>query len=209
MGWNKTNQEVILKVKDRKLVLFGEVHGTREIPERLSNLFRYIAKDEDFNLCLEISEEFQNIELYKLLSLAKETGTSGLISEEYITLIKKLPANIKVFFIAPSQIKNQEEMEKGIAENILKVVDGKKTFAILGSIHASKNKITMGNLKIVPAGFLIYQKLKDKMCSILLKAKSGEFFDNGVKQVILNEDESFDKNFDYLCEFDNVSPCSF
>jgi len=202
-------QEIISKIKSKKLVLFGETHGTKEIPELLLNLFRELSKDEDFNLGLEISDGFQNVGLDKIISLSKETGTSGLISKEYIDLIEKIPKNIKIFFIAPNSIKNQEEMEKVIADNILKLVDGKRTFVILGNIHASKNKIEMGNLKIVPAGFLIYQRLKDEMCSILLKPKSGEFFNNGVRQVVSNEDNSFDKNFDYVYELDNVSTCSF
>ena len=202
-------QEIISKIKGKKLVLFGETHGTKEIPELLLNLFSDLAKKEDFNLCLEISNEFQNLEPDKILSLSKEIGTGGLISREYINLIKEMPKNIKVFFIAPNSIKNQEEMEKEIADNILKLVDDKKTFVILGNIHASKNKIEMGNLEIVPVGFLIYQRLNDEMCSVLLKPKSGEFFNNGVKKVDSNEDDSFDKNFDYIYELDNVSPCSF
>jgi len=202
-------QEIISKIKGKKLVLFGETHGTKEIPELLLNLFRDLAKRENFNLGLEISNEFQNLEPDKILSSSKEIGTGGLISEEYIKLIKEMPKNIKLFFIAPNSIKNQEEMEREIADNILKLVDDKRTFVILGDIHASKNKIEFGNLEIVPAGFLIYQRLKDKMCSILLKSKSGEFFNNGVKQVVSNEDNFFDKNFDYIYELDNVSPCSF
>ncbi len=191
------------------MILFGEIHGTKEIPELLSNLFNDLAKDEDFNLCLEIPEEFQNVELDKILSLARKAGTSGLISEEYIKLIREMPKNIKVFFIAPNLIKNQEEMEKRIRDNILKLINNKRTFVILGNIHASKNKITIGDLNLVPAGFLIYQKLNDKMCSILLKAKSGEFFNNGLKQIICSENGAFDKNFDYIYELKNVSPCSF
>ena len=202
-------QEIISKIKGKKLVLFGETHGTKEIPELLLNLFRDLAKRENFNLGLEISNEFQNLEPDKILSSSKEIGTGGLISEEYIKLIKEMPKNIKLFFIAPNSIKNQEEMEREILDNILKLVDDKRTFVILGDIHASKNKIEFGNLEIVPAGFLIYQRLKDKMCSILLKSKSGEFFNNGVKQVVSNEDNFFDKNFDYIYELDNVSPCSF
>ena len=202
-------QEIISKIKGKKLVLFGETHGTKEIPELLLNLFSNLSKTEDFNLGLEIPNEFQNVEPDKILSLLRETGTSGLISGEYIKLIKEMPKNIKIFFIVPNRIKNQEEMEKVVADNILKLVGDKKTFIILGNIHASKNKIEMGNLEIVPAGFLIYQELKEKMFSILLKPKSGEFFNNGVRQVVSNEDNSFDKNFDYVYVIDKVSPCSF
>ncbi len=200
-------QEIISKIKDKKLVLFGETHGTKEIPKLLLNLFGDLAKKEDFNLGLEISDEFQHSEHDKILPLSRRIGTSGLISKEYIKLIKKMPKNIRVFFIAPSSIKNQEEMEREIANNILKLVDDKRTFVVLGSIHASKNKIEMGNLEIVPAGFLIHQKLKEKMFSILLKPKSGEFFNNGMRQTISNEDNSLDKNFDHIYEIDNVSPC--
>ncbi|MBI5804149.1 hypothetical protein HY450_02805 [Candidatus Pacearchaeota archaeon] len=202
-------QEIISKIKGKKLVLFGEIHGTKEIPELLLNLFSDLAKNECFTLGLEISNEFQNVELDKIISSSKKTGTSGLINKDYINLIKKMPKNVKVFFIAPSEIKNQEEMEKGISDNILKLVDDKRTFVVLGNIHASKNRITIGNFDIAPAGFLIYQRLKGEMYSILLKPKSGEFFNNGIKQVTPNENDSFDKNFDYIYEIDNVSPCSF
>lgn len=64
-------------------------------------------------------------------------------------------------------------------------------------------------MDIVPARFLIYQKLKDKMFSVLLKTKSGESFNKGIRQVASGEDDSFDKNFDYIYELDKVSPCSF
>ena len=201
--------EIISKIKGKKLILFGEIHGTKEIPEFLLNLFSELAKHEDFNLCLELPKEFQNIKLDNILPLAKEIGTSGLISKDYINLIKKMPKNVKIFFIAPNIINKQEEMEKGIADNILKLVNNKRTFVILGNIHASKNKIEIGNLNIVPAGFLIYQKLNGEMFSVLLKAKSGEFFNNGIKKIVSNENDSFDNNFDYVYELDDVSPCSF
>ena len=202
-------QEIVPKIKNKKIILFGEIHGTKEIPIMLSNFFKYLAKYEDFNLCLELSEEFQDIKLEDILPLAKKIGTSGLISGEYIELIKEMPGNVKVFFIVPNTIKNQGEMEKGLAENILKLINGKRTFAILGNIHASKNRITLRNLDITPAGFLIKQKIKNKMYSVLLKAKGGEFFNNGIKRIKYNKDESFDKNFDYIYELERVSSCSF
>lgn len=201
--------EIISKIKSKKVVLFGEIHGTKEIPEMLSKFFKDLAKDEDFNLCLELPEEFQNVKLDKILSLAKEEGTSGLISKEYIKLIKEMPKNVKVFFIVPNLIKNQEEMEKGITDNILKLTNGKRTIAVLGSLHSSKNKITIGKLTITPAGFLIHKELKDEMYSVLIKAKNGEFYNNGLKQITYYKNDSFDKNFDYVYELDKVSPCSF
>ncbi len=202
-------QKIIPKIKDKKIILFGELHGTKEIPWILSKFLKDLAKNEDFNLCLELPEEFQNTKLDELLILAKKEDTSGLISEEYIDLIKELPKNVKLFFIVPNLIKNQEEMEIGIADNILKLTNGKRTFAILGSIHASKSKIIMGKITISPAGFLIHQKLKDKMYSILLKGRRGEFYNQGLKQVKYHKYDSFDKNFDYVYNVGDISSCSF
>lgn len=201
-------QNIIPKIKNKKIILFGEIHGTKEIPQMLSSFFKDLAKYEDFNLCLELPEEFQYIKLERISSLAKENYMSGLISEEYIKLIKEMPENIKIFFIVPDSVKNQEEMEKGIADNILKLANNKKTFAILGNIHASKNKITMGNLTIIPAGFLVYEEIGDEIYSVLLKAKSGKFFNNGIKRIKYNKNDLFDKNFDYIYELERVSPCS-
>ena len=48
------------KIKDKNLVIFGEIHGTKEIPELLSEFFSEIAKEEDFDVCLEIPMEFQD-----------------------------------------------------------------------------------------------------------------------------------------------------
>ena len=52
-------QEIIQKIKDKQVILFGETHGTKEIPELLLNFFKDISKNESFDLCLEIPDEFQ------------------------------------------------------------------------------------------------------------------------------------------------------
>ena len=179
------------KIKSKKLILFGEIHGTKEIPESLCRFFSEIAREEDFNLCIEIPEEFQNIELDKLLSLSKETNTNGLISKEYVKLIKEMPKNIKIFFIAPDLIKNQEEMEKSIALNILKLVNDKKIFVILGDIHASKKEIKFFGDKIIPAGLLIFNKLKEKMINVRIKIKNNN---------LSKEEKLFNKGFDHIIE---------
>ncbi len=202
-------QEIMPKIKNKKVILFGEIHGTKEIPTILSRFFKELAKHEDFNLCLELSKEFQNKKSDDILPLAKKIGTSGLINEEYIKLIKEMPKNVKVSFIVPNEIKNQEDIEKGISNNILKLVNNKKTFVVLGNIHASKKRVKIGNFNITPAGFLIHQKIGDEMFSVLLKAKNGEFFNNGIKQIVSEDISSFDNNFDYVYELDKVSPCSF
>jgi len=201
-------QDIKNLIKNKNVILFGEFHGTKEIPEMLSQFFSEMAKDENFNMCLEIPEEFQNLEPDKILSHAKEADTSGLISKEYIKLLKDIPRNIKVFFIAPNFIKNQEDVENGLANNILKILDDKKTFVILGNIHASKTPINLGNFKIITAGTILNQELKNKLFSINISPKKGKFYNFGVKEIKDSDDINFNKGFDYVLRIDRVSPCS-
>jgi len=220
-------QEIISKIKDKQAILFGEIHGTKEIPELLSNFLKDISTNESFNLCLEIPDEFQEqINSYmnsgdydilkNILFFSIEYCTDGRNSLEYMNLIKTIyyinseyNKNIKISCVFPSSAKNQEEVEKGLADKILEKANNKKTFAIIGNIHASKGEINFSKQKIVPAGFLIYEKLKDKMYSVLLTAKNGEFFNNGLKKLMHYANNPFEKNFDYVIRLEKVTPCSF
>lgn len=104
-------QKIIPFIKDKKVILFGEIHGTKEIPKMLSEFFNETATNEDFNLCLEVPEEFQNVKLDRILPLAKEEGISGLMSEEYIKLIKKIPKKHQCLFYCPKI--NQKSRRNG------------------------------------------------------------------------------------------------
>ena len=50
------------KIIGKKVVIFGEIHGTKETPELLSKFFSEMVEDEkfrDFSIGLEIPVEFQ------------------------------------------------------------------------------------------------------------------------------------------------------
>jgi len=214
------------KIKNKNLVIFGEIHGTKEIPELLSIFFSEIAKEENFNICLEIPIEFQKgISLFmrngdynflKNISFFSENKfKDGRNSLEYFNLIKSLykislinKKNIEVFCIDPIA-NNQEEKEYGLAENILKSLQNKKTFVILGSIHASKKPIQFKDIYIVPAGSILFKKLNDKMFNINILPRGGQFFNFGLKKIVGSYNNSFNEGFDYIFEIEEVSPCSF
>ena len=176
----KIIHQITSNIKNKKIILFGELHGTKEIPEMLSNFFLELAEKETFNLCLEIPDEFQNkIDSYmengnenilKSISFfSKKYCTDGRNSLEYVNLlggIRRINVTrnkkIKIFCVSLTETRNQEEAEKGIANNIMKSINNKKTFAIMGSIHASKRAIEINNQKIIPAGLLIYKMFKEK-----------------------------------------------
>jgi len=195
-------------IKDKKLILIGETHGTKEIPELLSKFFSELVKKEEFNICFEIPEEFGNN--FKEYFEKKEFG-DGKNSKEYFELIKKLKnLNVKIIFVAPNEILNQKDLEDKIAENIMKNLEDKKTFVILGDVHASKNLLEFGKMSLIPAGLILFDRLKEDLFSLRIVPKSGEFFNFGIKKIDKNIlDEEFNKNFDYVYEIDKVSSCSF
>jgi hypothetical protein len=216
-------EEIIPKIKNKQIILFGEIHGTKEIPELLSGFFEEISKKEDFDVGLEIPDEFQGqIDSYmnsgdysilkNILFFSKEECTDGRNSLEYASLIRSLynlNKNIKIYCISPSSAENQEEMEEGIANKILEKANNKKIFAIMGNIHSSKREIYFLGQKIIPAGFLVFEKMKEKMITILLTAEEGKFFNNEIKEVISSKGDEFEENFDYVLRLKKVTPCSF
>ncbi len=209
------------KIKDKKLILFGEIHGTKETPQLLSDFFSELAKEEDFDVFFEIPEEYKdNIKDFFL----NNNINDGRNSLEYFKLIqnlkklnKKYDRDIKIFCIDISsntsvnkdKKKVQYIREKIMAENILKSFRGKKTFVILGSIHASKHQILLPEIKIIPTGSILFDKLNDSIFSINILPKSGEFYNLGVKKIEHDNGESFNKNFDYIYNIGKITPCSF
>lgn len=110
----------------------------------------------------------------------------------------------------PPFSRDQNKLEKDIAEKVKKNLNSRKTFVVLGDIHASKNPLSIKSLKINPTGSILYDELKESLFSIRIAPRSGEFFNFGTKKVgksIYNED--FNKNFDYVYFLDKITLCSF
>lgn len=151
----------MINTKNKKLILIGEQHGTKEIPEFLTDYFSNLK--EEINLCLEIPKDFQN----NLSDFFKINDGTGLCTLEYLNFVKQMQKlKIKMFCIVADYkkiIKNQNKGEKIMADNILEVMkNNKKTFVILGNVHACKKKV----FNIETIGFLLNKKLKNDLMSI-------------------------------------------
>ncbi len=205
-------KKVIELIKDKELILLGEIHGTKEIPNFISKLFSEILINEDFNVCMEIPVSYkENIEDF--FKKGKE-DSDGRNSVEYLNLIKNLQSlkkhhnrNIQIFYI-DSEDSEQNEREKGMAENILKNLHGKKTFVIMGNIHTSKKPILFNDLVIYPTGFILNEKLNGKIFCIKIAPSKGKFYNFGIKDISLNKKDNSNK-YDYLLDIGEVTPCSF
>lgn len=213
---DKLFEEIYEKIKDKKIIIFGEIHGTKEIPKILSQFFFKLAKQENFNVCLEIPSDFQNnIEDF----FKNKEFDDGRNSLEYFNLIQSLnninkeyDKNIKIFYIDVLLYEkiSQNEREKIMAENIIKSLEDKKVFVILGNVHASKIPIKFQDINIITTGTRLYKKLNGEMFSINFVSKKGSFYNFGIKEINNNyHDDSFNKGFDHVIQLASTTPCSF
>lgn len=210
-------KKISLKIKNKQIILFGEMHGTKEIPEMLTSFFVDLSKKEDFNIALEVPLEFQKeidsfldigeINILKKMSFfSKEECSDGRNSLEYIRLMQKIheinlsrDKKIKIFCIDPAA-SNQDEKERGLAHKVFELSEENKLFAIIGDIHASKKILHMDGVKITPSGYLLFDKVREKMISIRLTPKS---------RLLSKEEREFNKGFDYVFQISNTTLCSF
>jgi len=205
------------------IILFGEIHGTKEIPLLLSKFFNKRAELEDFDIFLEYSPENQPYINYYLdrgeerflrstpifNSIDKSDGKN---SKEYFNLIKnvydlniKFNRFIRVICIDVKEGDNLLDRERILADNI-KSNHNKKTFVILGNVHASTVPLIFDNHKIISAGCIL-RKTELKMVSISIRPQRGKFFNIEEKKI---EDYSeFDKHFDHVYIFEESTYCSF
>src|SRR3989344_4555387 len=114
---------IINKLKEENLILFGEIHGTKEIPLLLSKFFFKLSKKESFNICLEIPYVYQkNIDdflksgdeknLLKIKFFTDKNQRDGRNSLEYYNLIKylyNLKNKIRVYCIDTNISKEQND----------------------------------------------------------------------------------------------------
>src|SRR3989344_2336334 len=105
---------IINKLKEENLILFGEIHGTKEIPLLLSKFFFKLSKKESFNICLEIPYVYQkNIDDFlKIKFFTDKNQRDGRNSLEYYNLIKylyNLKNKIRVYCIDTNISKEQND----------------------------------------------------------------------------------------------------
>jgi hypothetical protein len=178
----------------KQTVLLGELQGTKEIPELLTQFFIDLHKEMEFTVCLELPDN-DDIE-----STLREHIPEGKGSMQYLQLIRKLREDgIKVVFVDAEETTHREEI---IAERIL--AERGLVFALLGDVHAAK-VILFGKLK--PAGSILARKLGSRLVSIHVRPEAGEFYSFGIKKVPDYSTVPADA-FDHIFRIQRVSPCT-
>jgi len=181
-------RKIIRLIKEKKVIMFGETHGVKEIPQFLENFMINKLKDINFVVALEIPEVYKN----KIKEFIKnEKGKCGLANEYYYNLIKKLESkNIKIFLI-DDYITSQEDKEQNLSNEILNLLkNNNKIIVVTGDFHASSLPINVNGKIIQTAGSILKNSLKKDFASI--------------RFVSDNSKETFNDNFDAVINYNEV-----
>lgn len=216
--------KIALSIQGKKIILFGEVHGTKEIPLMLAEFFSEYARKHDFDICMEIPASDQlfidtffqtgDEENLRNMSFFKENRnlSDGRNSLEYYQLIKGIQSinkcdskNIHIFCIDVDEFTPDEDFatkrDKALAENIVKHSTNKQIFAILGNFHVARAASFKTAASFIP------KKYQSEMLTINLIPRKGSFFNIGVQ--IVEYDSSIREYYDLNIELAEVSPCTF
>ena len=179
----KTEKKMIDLIKGKKVIMFGETHGTKKMPKFLAKFIINELKDFDIIVALEIPKEYEN----KIDEYFKEgKGKWSFATKDYYNLIKRLKSNnIKIAFI-DGYITSQEEKEENLAKEILNInKNNEKIIVITGDIHASPFPINVDGLNIKTTGSILKKVLKDDLANVrLVLNDDGDKFNNNFEAVI-------------------------
>lgn len=219
-------------LEDHSVVLIGELHGTKEIPELLGELFVSLAAQEVlFDVCFEIPASEQSLVdkyvescddavLFESVFFHQVLG-DGRNSREYFDLIrllarlnKQYSLGLRVFCVdvnsvTDSSAPRDEQMAQNIATSLR---SGRNLFAILGQVHAARQEFFLGDQKIVPCGSYLASASRCMTYSICVHADSGAHVSQGVNCVLPRaelEKMLPDELYDEVLFLESCSPCSF
>ena len=228
MGEGLSFEEFVRLLSDKKLIVFGEIHGTKEIPEIISNILLEL-KLRISRIFLEIPKKNQRYinkylksynkeDLYKI-PFFKQKIKDGRDSKQNLELIKvigeisKLNKKLKIFCIAPD---SNLDKDYYMYKKIKKFLGHKKiNIFITGNIHASEIKIKLNDKRIIPATYYLKKWLGDKLIVVNFMANEGQFYNSGIKDIKSKKDKrkgiflSKIENYDLEYRISKVSPCDF
>jgi hypothetical protein len=189
--------ELIPAFASTELIIFGEQHGTNEIPLFVAEIVCALSAAKEVNLLLELNADQQR-ELTRFLDSrgsdadkrrfidavfrTKDQQHDGRTSVAMFELIdqarqlRRKGRKISVIFFAPDpneQNFDQSEYEADMARNIRAAVrtdSNVKNIALVGNFH-SRRISDVGGLKVVPAASLLSDL---KVFSLVSSALAGE-----------------------------------
>jgi len=162
----------ILKKYD--LIVLGELHGTKEIPELMKKIIESLL-DEVSLIFLEIPMHQQRyLDTYLIseqesslyeIPFFEHPSKDGRGSKEYLLLIQflKKMEKKKIFCIDPEKPFHRDYT---MYQNIIKNMGNSKGIFISGNVHACKQPLEMQGKLFKPCAYYLKRILKQRMVSV-------------------------------------------
>jgi len=226
---NISFQEFIKELIKYKLILLGEIHGTKEIPYEIKKIITSLTHHNLKKVFFEAPIEEQKYlddfiktgsisSLNNIPSFKYKENSDGRNSKEYLDLIEYLRSKktVKIFFV--DSIKGDlNKRDLNIYKNIKKLIskDEGLSIFITGNIHAYTEIINLKDIKMKTTGYYLKKDLKDKLASVNFIPANGNFYNLGLKKINKKYNLSkitikrTNKGYEYDYLIPKVSPCSF
>ena len=169
-----------------KLVIIGEIHGTKEIPKQIKFIIDALIPLGLSQVLFEIPKSQQHyIEYYissrriadlKAIPIFNSKIRDGRNSREYLFLLRHIISRgLKVSFVDSDG--NVQDREIDISRNVIEETKDKKGISlfITGNFHARLKPIQVDGVVMKPAGYFIKQKLPHDIISVNMVPASEDF----------------------------------
>lgn len=193
------------KILNKKIILFGEIHGTHETPILFSEFLQEYAKVKDFEVCLELP--LNEKELLNSLLMDSKDGRASLEMRRLIKDILALKKEIHFIDLNyDTELDKINIRDKIMAENVLNHLKEKQLIVLTGNIHTCKKEIKINNSFFETMGSILKKKLGSSVYTVNLMPLSGQVFNNTIKNIKFNDIKEF---YDFTFTIEKVTPCNF
>ena len=158
------NKQVIDLIEKHKYIFIGEIHGTKEIPEKIFELIKSVIKNKKIIFCLELPKQAEK-ELYKYLNkniireeLFKSKYLQGAVfdkrlDEDRLAMYEKLHKNgVILRCLENYDIEDINKRDEEMAKSFLEIIKEKanKYFVYVGNLHIIDEEIEIMGMKVRP-----------------------------------------------------------
>src|SRR3989344_2614767 len=174
------NKQVIDLIEKHKYIFIGEIHGTKEIPEKIFELIKPAIKNKKNIFCLELPKQAEK-ELYKYLNkkiikeeLFKCNFLQGAVfdkrlDEDRLAIYEKLHKNgVILRCLENYDIEDINKRDEEMAKSFLEIIKEKanKYFVYVGNLHIIDEEIEIMGMKVRPIKIYLSKDILSNVLTI-------------------------------------------
>src|SRR3989344_659552 len=214
-------------LESHRLILLGEIHGTKEIPLKVKSIIRGVARKINF-VFLEIPKVQQkyvdrylmtNNEQYLYeIPFFRNPLKEGRDSKENLFLIrniKNLQSKYPKITIICVDSDKEVDRDYFMYKEIKKYLKGGINIFITGNIHANKEIVRINKRELKPCGYYLKKWLRNDLITVNFAPIRGRFYNLKIRDIQdkkLRRGGIFSskiKGYDFEYRLRKGSPCSF